>query len=144
MMRTPMTLRASLIALAAAALVGCQTDSRDQILATDSSQVELRSIQTRAFDTEDRERMLRTVIATLQDLNFVIDKADDTLGTVSATKLDGYQVKMTVSVRPRGSAQLLVRANAQYNLAAIEVPLPYQQFFSALERSLFLAAHEVD
>lgn len=144
MMRTPMILRTSLIALAAAALVGCQTDSRDQILATDSSQVELRSIQTRAFDTEDRERMLRTVIATLQDLNFVIDKADDTLGTVSATKLDGYQVKMTVSVRPRGSAQLLVRANAQYNLTAIEDPLPYQQFFSALERSLFLAAHEVD
>ena len=144
MMRTPMILRAGLIALVAVVLVGCQTDSRNQVLATNSSQVELRSIQTRAFDTEDRERLLRTVIATLQDLNFVIDKADDTLGTVSATKLDGYEVKMTVSVRPRGSAQHLVRANAQYNLRAIEDPLPYQQFFSALERSLFLAAHEVD
>jgi hypothetical protein len=45
--------------------------------------------------------MLRTVIATMQDLSFVIDKADAGLGTVSGTKLDGYQLRMTVTVRPR-------------------------------------------
>jgi hypothetical protein len=126
-----------------ALLTACQTNSRDQVLKAGASQVQLRSFQTRAFDTTDRERTLRTVIATLQDLGFVVDKADATLGTVSATKLDGYQLRMTVSVRPRGESQTLVRANAQYNLTAIEDPLPYQRFFESLSKAMFLEAHEV-
>lgn len=125
-------------------LTACQTDSRRQVLAASESQLALRQIQTRAFDTTDRERMLRTIIATLQDLSFVVDKADATLGSVSSTKLDGYQLRMTVTVRPRGATQLLVRANAQYNLTAVEDPEPYQQFFAALEKSVFLTAHDVD
>jgi hypothetical protein len=125
-------------------LFGCQTDSKEQILASESSQVQLRSIQSRAFDTLEREKTLRTVIATLQDLSFVIDKADSDLGTVSGTKLDGYQLRMTVTVQPRGETQLVVRANAQYNITAVEDPLPYQQFFAALEKAMFLTAHQVD
>lgn len=125
-------------------LAGCQTDSRRQVLATDQSQVALRSIQQRVFDTTDKARTLRTVIATMQDLGFVIDKADDVLGSVSGTKLDGYQLRMTVSVRPRGQTQMIVRANAQFNLTAVEDPEPYQQFFASLERSMFLTAHKVD
>ncbi len=124
-------------------IAGCQTDSRQQILATEKSQVALRSIQQRVFDTADKRTALRTVISTLQDLGFVIDKADDVLGSVSATKLRGYQLRMTVSVRLRGSRQVLVRANAQYNLTAVEDPLPYQKFFGALEKSMFLTAHRV-
>ena len=126
------------------ALAACQTDSRRQVLASSESQLALRQIQTRAFETTDRERMLRTVIATLQDLAFVVDKADATLGSVSGTKLDGYQLRMTVTVRPRGESQLLVRANAEYNLTAVDDPEPYQQFFAALEKSAFLTAQNVD
>ena len=122
----------------------CQTDSRQQVLATSASAVQLRSFQSRAFDTTDREKTLRTVIATLQDLGFVVDNADLVLGTVSGTKLDGYQLRMTVSARPRGASQTVVRANAQSNVTAVEEPLPYQQFFAALERAMFLTAHEVD
>ncbi|MGD8618382.1 MAG: hypothetical protein PVH54_04260 [Gammaproteobacteria bacterium] len=125
-------------------LTGCVTDSRKHILDTTESQVQLRSIQTRTFDTSDRNTTLRTVIATLQDLSFVIDKADDVLGTVSATKLDGYLLQMTVTVRPKGENQLLVRANAQYNLKAVEDPEPYQDFFTALEKAMFLTANSVD
>jgi hypothetical protein len=87
---------------------------------------------------------LRTVIATLQDLGFVVDKADETLGTVSATKLSGYQLRMTVTVRPRGEKQLLVRANAEFGDKAVEDPQPYQNFFIALEKAMFLTAQEVD
>jgi hypothetical protein len=125
-------------------LAGCQTDSREQILATSQSQLALRQIQSRAFDTTDRDKMLRTVIATLQDLSFVIDQADAGLGSVSGTKLDGYQLRMTVTVRPRGDGQLIVRANAQYNITPVEDPEPYQQFFAALEKSVFLTAQAVD
>jgi len=124
-------------------LISCAPSTK-QILATKGSQVKLRSIQTRAFDTTDKDKMLRTVIATLQDLGFIVDKADDVLGAVSATKLDRYTLRMTVSVRPRGETQLLVRANAQYNITAVEDPEPYQQFFDALSKAIFLTAHQVD
>ena len=124
-------------------LISCAPSTK-QILATKESQVKLRSIQTRVFDTTDRETLLRTVIATLQDLGFIVDKADDVLGAVSATKLDMYTLRMTVSVRPRGETQLLVRANAQYNITAVEDPEPYQQFFDALSKAIFLTAQQVD
>jgi hypothetical protein len=125
-------------------VTGCETSGTAQALSASQSQVNLRSFQTRAFDTTNREQLLRTVIATLQDLGFVIDKADAVLGTVSATKLSGYQLKMTVTVRPRGNTQMLVRANAQFNLNAIEDPAPYQDFFTALGKAMFLTAHAVD
>lgn len=124
-------------------LLGCQNTSK-QLLATDQSQVQLRQIQTRAFDTTDRKQTLRTVISTMQDLGFVIDKADETLGTVSGTKLDGYRLRLTVTVRSRGKTQTLVRANAQYNVHAVEEAEPYQQFFTSLEKAMFLTAHNVD
>ncbi len=63
------------------------------------------------------------------------------LGAVSGTKLDQHQVKITVSVRPRGKEQMLVRANAQFNVKPVEDPVQYQNFFASLERSLFLTAH---
>ena len=124
-------------------LISCAPSTK-QVLATKESQVKLRAIQTRVFDTTDRDKMLRTVIATLQDLGFIVDKADNVLGAVSATKLDRYTLRMTVSVRPRGETQLLVRANAQYNITAVEDPEPYQQFFDALSKAIFLTAHQVD
>lgn len=129
--------------IAIATLAGCATtDSR--ILDSDQSQVQLRSIQTRAFNTMDRDLVLRNIIATLQDLGFVIDRADQTLGTVSATKLQGYQLKVNVTVRPRGTTQMSVRANAEYNRKPVTEPKPYQDFFVSLEKSLFLTAQAVD
>lgn len=136
--------RAAAVVLAClAALAACESN-HGRILDSEQSQVQLRQIQTRAFDTTDSTRTLRTVIATLQDLGFVIDKADSDLGAVSATKLDRFELRMTVSVRPRGEKQLLVRANAQYQLTPVADPEFYQQFFSALEKSMFLTAQQVE
>jgi len=125
-------------------LSGCQTTSMNQVMETSESQVAIRQIQTRAFDTTNHSKTLRTIIATLQDLGFVIDKADNDLGTVSGTKLNGYSLRMTVTVRPRGKKQTIVRANATYNVTPVEDPQPYQQFFTALQKAMFLTAHEVD
>jgi len=137
-------LLAGLLVTSSFAVSGCQTTSMNQVMETSQSQVAIRSIQTRAFDTKNKTKTLRTVIATLQDLGFVIDKADEELGTVSGTKLNGYQLRLTVTVRPRGEKQLLVRANATYNVTAVEDPEPYNQFFAALEKAMFLTAHQVD
>lgn len=137
--------RLYLVLLSVVAIVGC-APVHEQVLDTSETQtqLQLRQVQSKTFETGDKERTMRAVIATLQDLGFVIDKADLTLGTVSATKLDGYAMRMTVSVRPKGEGKMVVRANAQMNTTPVTAPGPYQSFFRALERSLFLAAHSID
>jgi hypothetical protein len=120
-------------------LFACVAKQRN-ILESSDSQVKLRSMQSRVYDTTDRDLLLRTIIATLQDLGFVIDDADKNLGTVSGTKRSGYFLRMTVSIRPRGEHQTMVRGNAQYNLKTVEDPEPYQAFFSSLSKALFLDA----
>ena len=128
--------------LAVLALFGCATPNSH--ILEGGSQVELRSYQSRSFDTADKVLVVRNVISTMQDLSFVIDKADADLGTVTGTKLSGYEVRMTVTVRPKSETQVIVRANATYNMKAIEDPVVYQQFFAALEKSLFLTAQQIE
>lgn len=123
-------------------LAGCA--SQNQRVLQGGNQLELRSMQTRSFDTNDKNMVTRTAIATLQDLNFIIDKADAELGAVSATKLNGYAIKMTVSMRPKGDDMIAVRANATYNLNPIEDPEMYQDFFTSMEKALFLTANQID
>jgi starvation-inducible outer membrane lipoprotein len=129
-------------ALVACVLISACASTNERILDVgDQTQLQKRAYQSRSFDTTDKDKVLRAVISTLQDLGFVIDRADYTLGVVSATKLNVYQLKMTVSTRPRGKDQTLVRANAQFNVSPVEDPKPYQDFFASLEKSLFLTAH---
>jgi hypothetical protein len=135
--------RLLLVSVAALCLAGCASTTQ-RVLDSDQSQVQLRSIQTRAFATADKPRTIRAVIATLQDLGFVIDKADDDLGTVSGTKLKGYTLRMTVSVRPGNTGKVMVRASGQYNVQPITDPEPYQDFFAALGKAMFLQAQAVD
>lgn len=50
----------------------------------------------------------------------------------------------SVTVRPRGDSQVLVRASAQYNLTQVDDPQPYQQFFAPLGKDMFLEAQQVE
>ncbi len=133
-----------IVAMAAVLQLGCAT-TRERVLDTgDETQLQKRSYESRIFDTSDKEKVLRATISTLQDLGFVIDRADFTLGMVSGTKYAGYQIKITVSLRPKGKDRMMVRANAQFNIESMDDPKQYQDFFSSLEKSLFLAAHDAD
>jgi hypothetical protein len=149
MLNNKKIMRLSILAVAASAvlLTGCQT-MKERVLdssADGQTSVELRAMQSRSFDTSDKQKTLRSVIATLQDLGFVVDKADLDLGSVSATKLSGYALRITVSVRPGASGKtMIVRANAQYNNMPVQDPKPYQDFFVSLQKSMFLQANNVD
>jgi hypothetical protein len=153
-----------------------QWDAKDQILLSESSQVKLRTIQTRTYDTTDRNRLIRAIVSTLQDLYFDIDVLDDEFGIISGKKLlntgDAWEqsptyytyktdnliifsanyrtygpfvyrtnlTRLSVTIRPKGETQLLVRASIQHNIAAVEDPEAYQTFFKLLEQSQFLSA----
>jgi len=136
MKRIALSLAATLIVLS-----GCATTNQRIMDTGDQTQLQKRSYQSRIFDTDDKDKVLRATITTLQDLGFVIDRADQMLGSVSGTKVDpSYRLKITVSVRPKGKTQMTVRANAQFNVQPVEDPKPYQDFFVSLEKSLFLTA----
>ncbi len=113
----------------------------ERVLDSKTETLRARSIQTRVFDTADRERTLRDVIATLADLGFWIEKADATLGVVKGSQAG---LTLTVTVSPRGPAQVVVRANAQRQMSPVEDPEAYQRFFAALAKAMFLTAHQMD
>lgn len=158
-----------------------QSDSHDQVLASEASQVKLRAAQTRSFDTTDRTQVLRAAVFALQDLDFQIEVLDEDLGILSGKKFVAIErpkliydptyhlyddtglllftrqyrswgpfwhrsdlVRMTVTVRKRNEAQLIVRASAQFYLRPVEEPGPYQMFFRTLEQSLFLEGQVVE
>jgi len=124
------------------ALAGCAASTA--AITAGGSQVELRQMQTREYETLDKRGALRSVVATLQDLGFVIDKADYDLAMISATKLQKYEIRMTVTVRERDGDRLAVRANARFNEQPIEDPKSYQDFFTTLDKAMFLTLHKVD
>ncbi len=131
--------------IAALPLFGaCQMDSRQQVLATTNSQAAQRAISTRYFDTGDRAKVFQGVLSALQDLGFVVDRADPVLGTVSATRFGGGLVRFTVTVRTGGPTRTIVRASGQLNQTELSDPAPFQRFYEALSQALFLQANEID
>lgn len=134
----------NLVALLFVVIVACSCMSTNGAITSSGSQLQQRQIQTREYDTLDKRATLRSVLAALQDLGFVIDKADYELATITATKLRDYTIRMTVTVRERGTNRIAVRANARLNEKQIDDPQAYQDFFTVLDKSMFLTLHEVD
>lgn len=121
---------------------GCAApEPRQDLLAPTEAQMKIRSVQTRTLDVPDRQQAMRAVITSLQDLGFIIERANEPLGLVTAARFaepNFYDVLgVTVTVRPEGEGRMTVRANAIYNNKPIEDPKVYQNFFATLERSLF-------
>jgi len=83
------------VLLAALSLQGCsayewrhenQWNSREQIWLSESSQLKVRSAQSRVYDTTDRPRLLQAIVSTMQDLDFKVEVLDEDLGIVSGKK----------------------------------------------------------
>ncbi|MDY0364906.1 MAG: hypothetical protein RBQ81_03460 [Arcobacteraceae bacterium] len=117
-----------------------------QMILEDPDQVKLRSFQTRTYEDISKETIMRACIAALQDLSFVIDRADMPTGTITATKYHtGQFMRFSITVRESlktESNSILVRANGQHNKSGftepMEEPEPYRIFFTTVDKSLFL------
>ena len=108
------------------------------------TQLETRQIQTREYDTLDKAMTMRSVIATLQDLGFTIDQADAELGTITATRLHKYTMRMTVTVVKKEGNRISVRTNARIGENPVTDAATYQDFFVVLDKAMFLTQHKVD
>lgn len=122
---------------------GCAApEPSEDLLAPTEAQMKLRSFQTRTFEVKDRKLAMRAVIAALQDLGFIIERANEPLGLVTAARFaepNYYDVlAVTVTVRPQAEGRMMIRANAIYNNKPIDDPKAYQNFFATVERSLFI------
>jgi hypothetical protein len=140
-------LRITLYGLFLLGLTACQNPADQKLILSTKSPVELRAMQSRAFDITDRNKALRTVIATLQDLGYTIDKVEPAAGSISATKL--ANLRLSATVYPRGQTQMIVRANAIYRLpnqdGQVDDPEFYQKyFFEPLSKAFFLNALQVE
>jgi hypothetical protein len=123
--------------------IGCTAPTPSPtLLAPTEAQTKLRAFQSRTLELGDRQLAMRGVIGVLQDLGFIIERANDALGLVTAAKFAEPNftdiVGVTVTVRPQEGQRMLVRVNAIFNNRPIEDPTVYQNFFAALERSLFV------
>jgi hypothetical protein len=140
-MRSGIGMRCAALGLALA-LTSCATTEQEvDLLAPTEEQMKLRSYQSRSFDLNDRTQTMRAVIGALQDLGFIIERANEPLGLVTAARFAEpryYDVLgVTVTVRPQPGGKMLVRANAIYNNEPVTDPKVYQNFFATVERSLF-------
>lgn len=124
-------------------LAGCATTTPANVIGA-GTQLEMRQIQTREYDTLDKAMTMRSVIATLQDLGFTIDQADAELGTITATRLHQYTMRMTVTVVKKEGSRISVRANARMEENPVTDAATYQDFFVVLDKAMFLTLHKID
>ena len=120
------------ISLIVALLSGCAAQIDPAL--EKQRQLQVQRMQTRVFDTNDRNAVVRGIVAAMQDLNFVINKVDVEQGIVTAKRFGTYPIEMTVTVQSISGKQILVHDIAQYNLKPIEDPFLYEQFFSSLQK----------
>lgn len=132
-----------LMLLSLAFVGGCATTAPPDVVGG-GTQLAIRQIQTREYDSLNKPMTMRSVIATLQDLGFTIDQADLDLGTITATRLHEYTMRMTVTVVEKGDARISVRANARIDENSVKDAATYQDFFVVLDKAMFLTRNKVD
>jgi hypothetical protein len=137
-----------LVVAVAGFLVGCASKQPSLILSKKGA-VELRAMQSRAFDTGNRNKVFRGIVATFQDLGYSVLKVEPTAGTVTADKL--ARLKMTATVYPRNGDRMIVRSNAIIKMCPacvghqVDEPKFYQQrFFEPLSKAIFLQALQIE
>ena len=140
--------RAVVTTLAVAVLVclgGCASPPEIEpvnLFASAEEQMKMRNMQTRTFDVSNRTTAIRGVIQGLQDLGFIIERANEPLGIVTGARFaepNYYDVVgVTVTVRSAAEGRMTIRVNALFNNEPITDPEVYRDFFATLERSFFI------
>ncbi len=127
-----MTATRFIIAIVLAATLGGCAQQID-MAKVKQHQLEVQKMQTLVFDTNNKNAIIRGVIAALQELDFLISNADTEHGMITAKKFGTYPIDMTVTIQTVSSTRILVHAIAQNNLNTLEEPALYDRFFTTLK-----------
>jgi len=122
------------VLLSASGCAGSSSKPQPHELSPDKQRI----FQTRVFTTTDQIGMLQVATDTLMDLGFIVDRANVTASSISASQLNGYRLRITIKVRPKNDAQLEVLARAELYGSSLDAPEPYQLFFSELDKAWYL------
>ena len=132
------------VIVTALTLSACQTVDQS-VLESTKSPVELRSVQSRIYETKNTKKVYRSIISVMQDLGYSIKTVEPDAGLVTGNKL--AQLDLTATVRERDEQSVRVRANAIVKVNFVGRPTQvdsaefYQQrFFEPLSKALFLDA----
>jgi len=161
-------LRPFLLALLAAGVTACPSIGGGEPPERPMSQMEARSFQTRAYETEDTRLVMKALINALQDMGLIIKTADADLGLLTAEKwtnvphtkkeirkaqkkelalASSVVLECTANVSPFGNStrvrivfqqKTLDGAGAVLQANMIQDPGFYQDFFSRVSKSVFL------
>jgi hypothetical protein len=140
------TLCAGVLLVGTLSSQGCVTSevTPADLFAPTNAQMQVRSLQTRTFDLKDlkdRNTTMRGVITSLQDLGFIIERANESLGFVTATRSAEPSsddiVTITVTVHQESAETMSIRANTIYNNKPLDDAKVYQNYFAALRRVFY-------
>lgn len=128
--------------VAALALSGCKTDD---VVMSSKPATELRSIQSRVFETGDEAKVYRSILAVMQDLGYALTTIEPEAGVVGGNKL--ATLDLTAAVTTKDDERTSVRANAivrpqpeQPRHQVDSAEFYQQRFFEPLSKALFLDA----
>ncbi|MCH8028665.1 MAG: hypothetical protein IH874_01880 [Candidatus Dadabacteria bacterium] len=156
-----------LISLGAGALGGAVAASKVKEKGPEKTQLQIRELQTRLFDTRNSKKVLKTMLNVLQDDGFIVKEANVELGLLTAAKEIDVETKgavfwgtlfktaweknatveVTANVSEFGK-QTRVRVNFQKKVydssgrvASVELIEDlkfYQEFFAKVDKGLFI------
>ena len=130
--------RRTLLLLGAFLCSACQphrtiVDQQTAALTLDSSNVALRQVQSRRFDTDNERDILQACAAVLQDLGFTIDESSVKTGLVVASKdrdavesgqVAGQLVLAALVAALGGQADPVWERNQKIRISVVTKPLP--------------------
>ena len=92
---------------------------------------------TRDFAAPDLQRARRLAIATLQDLGFALENADNETGTLIASRLDTHPLRLTVTISAKSETEITAAVGTAYANTELPDPRPANTFFATYEAALF-------
>jgi hypothetical protein len=94
------------------------------------------AVVSRELATADLARTQRLAIAALQDLGFALESADAERGTLVASRLDAYPLRLAITLAPATDTTLTATVLADYAGRPLADPRPAEAFLAALAASL--------
>jgi hypothetical protein len=94
------------------------------------------AVVSRQLAAADLARAQRLAIAALQDLGLALESADAARGTLVASRLDAYPLRLAITLAPATDGTLTATVVADYAGRPLADPRPAEAFLAALAASL--------